>query len=342
MFFGQSSGEDQGAAIQGWPFGYISYDECVQSHHLGDELDARVFSRTIDFDAPVDLTATPDQQAKSQQYYYHMVKMAEKKKEGFDYVQFGTLDDNIFIPKKNREAKKKELMATNPQMYRQVVHGDFVSSSTNVFPTKKIEAIWEESLEMQEKPSNPDDKYLLSADWGGSDTGDPTVFMVFLYKDPEKLKPGEKPFRIVFHQKIQGGSPTLQLAIAQNLKDTWNNAEFVGDTAALGGTWIKKLLTEKGVKMTDFTGRGGEKGDAIMMARDFVIKEMVESYYINDLEEQLGAYQVDDKKLVQDFVVVFYQAMWRFERKFRILKKKEKTKNFKIKHGRNMPMTVTA
>ena len=51
------------------------------------------------------------------------------------------------------------------------------------------------------------------------------------------------------------------------------------------------------------------------------------SYYIQELEEQLADYEVDDKKLTQDFVVALYQAIWWLEKKLAVQKPKTFTIN---------------
>ena len=82
-FWCLSTGADQAAGLAGKQFGYISYDECVQSHHLEDEMGARIFSRTAKYSGWIVLVATPDEMGKSQQYWYHLYTAAKReKKEG--------------------------------------------------------------------------------------------------------------------------------------------------------------------------------------------------------------------------------------------------------------------
>jgi len=305
-FFGASTGEDAGSSLAGRQFGLITYDECVMSHHLAEELPGRIMSRTVDLNAPIHLVSTADAESKSQAYYYHLVKLGEQKKDGW-YLKTGVLDDNCFIPKEIREQAKKKILSTNPEKYDQVVLGKFIMGGKKMFGIKVINNMFVEGWKQQDPI--PGNEYLMSVDWGGSDTGDPTVIVV--------IDITNKPWKIVYHEEIKGGSPSLQLATVVLLKQNYNNATLIHDTNALGGVWIKKLLLDKGVKSKDFQAHGGDKGDAIIMLAEALNKQEIKSYYIQKLEEQLSLYQVDDKKLEQDYVVALYQAIWYLKKKER-------------------------
>jgi len=326
-FFGASTGEDHGASLAGRQFGLITYDECVFSHHLRTELPGRIMSRTIDYNAPIDLVSTFDAEAKSQQYYFRLVRQALKGQNEW-WCKTGKYTDNIFIPEDIREAAKKKIMAEDYSKFRQVFLGEAVPSSIKVFEPEVIDNIFRDILRPQEPVHGRD--YLISVDWGGSDQGDPTVMMVFDYT--------EKPYRIVHHERIQGGSPTLQFSMLKNLQIAYNNAKIIMDTNSLGGVLIKKLLSEMKVKTYDFTAHGGEKGEAVtqlklaltfkrryeiskdgLMVDHYKDYGKLRSYYIPELEEQLGSYEIKDEGLEQDFVATLYQALW-------FLGKKEKSR----------------
>jgi hypothetical protein len=338
-FFGASTGEDQAASLAGRQFGYISYDECVMSHHLRMELPARIMSRTIDFNAPVDLVSTFDAEAKSQQYYFGLIRRGLKGENDW-YVQVGKYTDNCFIPKDKIAKSAEKIRQEDYNKYRQVFLGEAVPSSIKVLEPEVIENIFRKGLLKQEPMQLR--TYLISVDWGGSDQGDPTVMLVIDYTT--------KPYRIVNHERIKGGSPNIQFATLKFLKERYNNARLIMDTNALGGVIIKKLLKEMGVPCADFSAHAGSKGDAIYLLkmalshnRSFQlvgdgIKELnpefgtVRSYYLPDLEEQLGAYEIKDDKLEQDWVVALYQAIWLLDKK----KLSEKSQTYLINRNKKM------
>jgi hypothetical protein len=329
-FFGASTGEDMGASLAGKTYGYLSYDECVLSHHLQDELFGRIFSRSFDLNAPIDLVSTFDMEGKSQQFLFHLLRGAMKGENEWSY-HMGVMDENIFIPAKSREEKKESLRKENYSMYRQVVLGEAVTSSIKCFTPEVIEQIWERELARPSKNQIPlpatGGAYLISVDWGFAEQGDPTVMMV--------LKIDCYPYRIVHHEKLQGVSPTTAFATLQVLQRNFNDALVIMDTNALGGQVIKKLLRDMGVKTYDFDAHGGDKGEAIIQTQlvlmdsrksrivdDKVIEDNpnyggVRSYYIKELEEELSDYEIDDKHLTQDFVVALYQALWWLRKKYR-------------------------
>lgn len=340
-FFGASTGEDQGASLAGRQFGYISYDECVFSHHLRTELPGRIMSRTVDLNAPIDLVSTYDTEAKSQQYYFGLVKKAIKRRKALAEgkepdgdsewgITTGVYTDNIFIPEDVKEAAKKKIMDEDFGKYRQVFLGEAVPSSIKVLEPEVVDNVFRG--ELRKEPPIYGEEYLISVDWGGSDQGDPTVMLV--------LKVTSTPYIVVHHESIKGGSPTLQFALLKTLKEQYNDARIIMDTNALGGVLIKKILREMKVKTYDFDAHGGQKGEAVATMKLALTKGrvyeiidgkivdkvdtygLVRSYILPDLEDQLGDYEIKDEKLIQDMVVTLYMALWFLEKKGRRSDKK--------------------
>lgn len=214
-------------------------------------------------------------------------------------------------------------MAEDFNMYRQVFLGEAIPASTKVFDPEMVNNIFRDDLYQQQPLHNHE--YLISVDWGGSDQGDPTVMLV--------IDCTAKPYTIVFHYKEKGGNPVLQFSLLKTLKMEYNDARVIMDTNSLGGVLIKKLLKGMGVKTFDFNAHGGEKGEAVtqlklaltynrkyQLVNDKVVDlepnyGIVRSYYIPELEDQLGAYEIEDDKLEQDFVAGLYQAIWFLEKK---------------------------
>lgn len=332
------TGEDQASSIQGVPRLYISYDECAQSLHLKAELPAKIMSRLIDFGGPLDLVSTPEVDKPSHQYFFHVSKLGLKGDDGW-WTLVGRITDNIFLGARERDAIIGAIKSTDPVKYRQVAYGEFVTTGKKMFDQICIERLWDE-----ERPRMPEyeHKYLLWADWGFSDTGDPTVFYVIDYT-PFKLPNGQmvtNRYRIVYKESIRGGSPFTVLTRFRMLQREWNGAKTGHDSGNMGGVMIKKMLLEMGMTdIFDFSATG-DKSDMlfclIVVMTDGRRAEAdaegkiteknpdfgrLRSYYIPELEEQLGNYQynpekgVTDKRLEQDDVMCLGMAIWWLERK---------------------------
>ena len=317
-FHGASTGEDQAASLAGAQFGFISYDECVFSHHLRDELPARIMSRTVDMNASIDLVATFDRDAKGQQYFYGLAKKALAGKNEW-YIKTGKYTDNTFISEEVKEAAKKKIMGEDLNLYRQVFLGEAIPSSIKLFEPEVVENVFSDEHVLPQRPI-VGREYLISVDWGGSEQGDPTVMLVIDITSNKKY--------LVHHEEIKGGSPHANFALLKTLQIDYNNAKIIMDTNALGGVIIKKILNDMKVKTFDFDAHGGEKGEALtqlrLMLTDGRRPEIVDgitvehnpdfglfrSYYLGDLEDQLGMYQVEDKKIEQDYVACLWQAAW--------------------------------
>jgi len=157
-----------------------------------------------------------------------------------------------------------------------------------------------------------------------SDTGDESVFMVLDYTNYSMTG----KIYLVNHEKIQGGSPQMQFALLRTLYEgysweeddgvTTHAPKFLMDAQALGGVVIKKMLNQLKPKGFDI-----EKDEALFIlrremgvGRNYEVSEIdgsvaeknldygnVRSYYIDDLNTQLGNYHLDDKKLQQDHVM---------------------------------------
>ncbi len=342
------TGEDQASSLAGNPYLYISYDECAQSLHLKAELPAKIMSRLIDFGGPLDLVSTPEVDKPSHQYFFHVSKLGLKFEDGW-FTLIGRLTDNIFLGKKEVEQITGAIKSTDPVKYRQVVYGEFVTTGKKMFDQIIIERLWDEE---NHKLPEYDHKYLVWADWGFSDTGDPTIFYVLDYTPRKKGETIIKnEYRIVYHEAIRGGSPFAVLARAKMLQREWNGARFGHDSSSMGGVMIRKMLTE--MNMTDIIdfSASGDKADMLFCmiivmsehrkAEIGVEGKIVEknpnfgrlrSYYIPELEEQMGNYQynpdkgVTDKKLEQDHVMCLGMALWWLERKY--MKTQAKQINF--------------
>lgn len=326
IFYSVPIGQDQASSLAGGQFAYISYDECAQSHHLENELGAKIMSRLIKYGMGLDLISTAEVDSSSHQQYHRLVQLGREHKDGW-WAMGGGLDQNIFISEDQREKIKADLKATDPKKYRQVVLGEFVTGGKRFFDQAEIDNIF---VLTGPKAHIPGHKYLLVGDWGMADTGDPSEFGVMDYTD--YVEKGR--IEVVSWETAQGGSPMMQFALLRSLYDAYTEyAEdgmtvvatptFLMDAGALGGVVIKKMLVQlrpigfsiekdealfilksevsKGRRYTE-----GLEGEIIEQVPEF---GTVKSFYIAGLSDQLGMYHVEDKKLTQDKVMVLMMGV---------------------------------
>ncbi len=332
------TGEDQASSLAGSPYLFISYDECAQSLHLKNELPAKIMSRLIDFGGPLDLVSTPEVDKPSHQYFSHVAKLGLKGEDGW-YTLIGKLSDNIFLGAKERDTMANAIKQIDPAKYRQVVYGEFVTTGKKMFDNLVIERLWDEEKERYPELGH---KYLLWADWGFADTGDPTIFYVLDYT-PFMVngKEVKNRYRIVFRESIRGGSPFTVLARFRMLQREWNGAKAGHDSGNMGGIMIRKMLMEMGMAdIIDFSASGDKMdmlfcllvcmtdGRRVELDTEGKVTDTnanfgrLRSYYIAELEEQMGNYQynpdkgVTDKRIEQDDVMCLGMAVWWLERKY--------------------------
>jgi hypothetical protein len=332
IFYTVPTGADQASSLAGAQFAYISYDEASQSLHLQQELGAKIMSRLIRYGVGLDLISTPEVDSPSHQYYMRVCKLGLKGEEGW-WALNAVFDDNIFIPKEQRDRAKADLLATDKKKYRQVVFGEFVTGGKNFFDVREIENLWKLTSRIIAINGR---KYLLIGDWGMADEGDPSVFYVLDYTD--YLTGGK--IKLVNHEEIKGGSPMMQFALFRTLHDAYTTHTDDGtgippkvllDTNALGGVVIKKLLAD--LKPIDFSIPKDEALFALKKAvsegRDYYESEvdgaiiernanygLIESYYIQELADQLSIYHIEDKKLKQDHVMTLMMGVSYIVKKF--------------------------
>jgi len=336
---GVPTGEDQASSLAGTQFMYISYDEAPQSRHLREELPAKIQSRLIDSGGPLDIIGTPEVDKPSHTYYQRITKYGTTLNKGFFTLQ-GKLADNFFIGEEERTKTLKSIKETDPEKYRQVAFGDFITSGAKLFDNAVIENIWEGETFLQQ--GIPGRNYIIGIDWGFSDTGDPTAMYVIDYTNLNLLLEGRLNimvdpilYRIVFREVIKGGSPYEVLARARVLQKDFNDGLLVHDSSSMGGVIIKKMLREMNVSpIYDFTNSRSPKDEMLFILvraltynrrtetlKNGKIKELVPIYgklrspIIPSLEEQLGGYHIEDKKLEQDEIMALGMPIWYLEKK---------------------------
>ena len=338
---GVPTGEDQASSLAGTQFMYISYDEAPQSRHLREELPAKIQSRLIDSGGPLDIIGTPEVDKPSHTYYQRITKQGITLTKGF-FTLTGKLSDNIFIGEKEREKTLKAIKETDPEKYRQVAFGDFITSGAKLFDNAVIDNFWEGETFLQQ--GIPGRDYILGIDWGFSDTGDPTAMYAIDYTNLKLLLEGRLNiaidenkilYRIVFREVIKGGSPYEVLARARVLQKDFNDGILVHDSSSMGGVIIKKMLREMHVSpIYDFVTSRSPKDEMLFLLvraltynrkterlKNGKIKELVpvwgklRSPLIPTLEEQMGVYRIEDKKLEQDEIMALGMPIWYLEKK---------------------------
>lgn len=333
---GAPTGDDQASSLAGTQFFYISYDEAPQSNHLRAELPAKIQSRLIDSGGPLDIIGTPEVDKPSHAYYNRIARHGLVLEKGFFTLQ-GRLTDNVFIGDKEKETVLEAIKQTDPEKYRQVAFGEFVTTGSKLFDTAVIENLWNEAEMLTQGMQNR--QYLMGIDWGFSDTGDPTVIKIF---DITEMKGCKNPkenkvyYEMVFSEVIKGGSPYEALARVRILQQEFNDAQIIHDSSGMGGVMIKKMLRELHVQhLYDFAIAKKAKDEMLFLAvramtfsrkyhygdKGKIIEEVpqygkIRSFYDTILEEQLGNYRMDDKKLEQDHVIAFAMPIWYMEKKF--------------------------
>lgn len=355
---GVPTGSDQASSLAGTQFYYISYDECSQSLHLKAELPAKIQSRLIDSGGPLDLIGTPEVDKPSHTYYHRIVKMGLKLEDGF-FTLTGALKDNPFIGEEEKQSVLESIKDTDPVKYRQVAFGDFVVSGSKMFDNEAIERIWDKSL-VKLMRGVPGNDYLMAIDWGFSDTGDPTVIYIFDYTEMRTRESSDEKgvvyYKVIYQESIKGGDPYAVLAKVRILQEEFNDCRIIHDSSSMGGTMIKKMLKKMNVKhVTDFTVSKSPKDEMLFLLvramnygrvteqqEDGSMLETVKnfgkirSYLIPDLEEQLGAYRIQDKKIEQDEVMAFGMGIWYLERKYA----GQRTKVFNLNLLANTPEEI--
>jgi len=345
---GVPTGEDQASSLAGTQFYYISYDEAPQSLHLRAELPAKIQSRLLDTGGPMDIIGTPEVDKPSHVYYQRIVKYGMKLQNGF-FTMIGGIANNIFIGDEEKNSILDSIKQTDKEKYRQVAFGDFVSSGAKLFPGPAIDQMWENYPMLTMGESNR--RYVIGVDWGFADTGDPTVIYILDITELMNYLDGKPPadgvhYRVVFRESIKGGSPYAALARLKILQVDFNDADIVHDSSSMGGIIISKMLHEMKVRhLHDFAMARSPKDEMLFYlvlvlthnrkvktSEDGKVTELnplfgkIRSFVIPELEEQMGNYRVEDKKLEQDEVMSLGMAIWYCEKKIA----KHRTKVFDL------------
>lgn len=299
VFYGRSVHDDRGKGLQGSQYAYISYDECPLSHHLKDEIAGNIMSRLISYGGDLDLLGTPNSESPSNQYYMKIVKLGLEEKQGW-FAMRGKLDDNFFIPEKNREAIKKSIKSVNPEQYKQVVYGDFVEAGSGYFTPDQVNGLFDANMVFSEP--RPERHYVIGADFAVT-KNDYTVYTVI--DDTDDI------WKVVHIRRFQGNeySPDDQVNLLKDIKQRYNMAALISDAGAMGGKMFAISLGGFITEEFKAGGTGEAKKKMLVDLKQTLAEQRLKSPEHDELREELGTYKLDDDKIQQDMVMSIGMAV---------------------------------
>lgn len=315
----RSLGGDQGDALQGKPYGLITYDEGGRSNHLELEVRGGILPRLFDWNAPLDIVSTPSSDSKSSIYYYQLFK------DGLigvnnTFTMTGSLRDNTFFTKEQID-EQYELYKDDP-LRDQVLEGAFVFGGNTLFDGDSILAAHDETLNNGIRYEEGH-RYCMGIDTAiGSDE------MVFSVIDVTT-----KPYRHVREIACKGNSKSPQVhlndlmdLIDSYLKDnnlsilleTWNGESvrfymdlppYIQSITSTYGSWKPSKLSTDNKNPMKARPNNSKKSDMLISLRKLLsARELKIAKNNSKLTDQLAVYSEDDAKLKTDRVMALALA----------------------------------
>lgn len=319
----RSLGADQGDALQGRPYGLITYDEGGRSDHLEQEMRDAIMPRLMDWRGPFCIMSTPSQNSKSILYYYQLYQ------DGLvganqTYTQTGSLKDNELLTE--AQIKDQYDLYKNDPLGDQVLEGKFIFGGDTIFSAQSILNAQDQSLNDGERYQDGH-RYVI-----GTDTAIGKDEMVHTVLDVT-----EKPLRLVRMKAAKGSSKSPQMHLydfidlaesyagsdkksLDHALETWNgeSARFYLDLPP----WLRIITKTYGSyqpdrHVTDNKNKEKEKSNNVKKA-DLIIalRKALEAGELkipsdNDkLIQQLSIYREDDSKIPNDRVMSLALAVW--------------------------------
>ena len=323
-------------SLEGKPFGIITYDEGGRSDHLEAEVNGTLLARLFDWQGPLHIVSTPDQNSSSILFHY---KLYQDGLKGLNrtYTQEGSLYENTFFSKEQIN-EQYELYKNNP-LRGQVLEGKFVFGGANIFNTDDINAACDDELNNGEG-LKPDHQYVIGIDTAlGTDE---TVYTVLDITD--------EIARLVWLRGEKGNSKSPQMHIQDfvelfnaytdidmdgNTKDnvkvileTWNgeSARFYQDLPAniqavtkCYGSWqpMKANLTQN-KNLPPKPNSNVKKADILISLRKRLSARTIKIPNEPKLTQQLSIYREDDSNIPTDRVMSLALACWMTEEKAKL------------------------
>lgn len=317
----RSLGSDQGGALQGKPYGLITYDEGGRSDHLRSEIDDALLARLFDLQGPLMILSTPSIESKSNLDYYQLYQDGLVGLSN-TYTMTGSLRDNTFFSEEQIQAQY-DLLKDNP-LRDQMLEGKFIFGGSTLFDTQSI-------VDAQDVELNDGIRFEHGHTYViGIDTAIGADEMVYDVLDISK-----KPYRRVRTIACKGNSKSPQMHLndfmdlfdSYNQEDkvfvlleTWNGESVrfymdlppqVQSVTRCYGAWQPKKMTSDNSNPLKPRPNAAKKADIlvslkkVLSARELKIPKNDEK-----LKQQLSIYREDDKGLPTDRVMALAMACW--------------------------------
>lgn len=326
-------GQTGADSLEGKPYGLISYDEAGRSDHLEDEINGTLLARLFDWQGPLHLVSTPDQNSASILHHY---KLYQDGLAGINntYTMQGALRDNIFFSKEQIDSQY-ELYANNP-LRDQVLEGKFVFGGDNFFNADDI--LKAQNPELNKGKARVDGhSYVIGVDTAmGSDE------MVYQVVDTTDITYNELDqsigdYELVKQIAVKGNTKSPQVHLqdfvdlvysywneSQDnlhiLLETWNgeSARFyqdlpyeIQDITRCYGSWQPhKNITGGNKNATPKPNNNIKKADILVTLRKALASGRLKIPEDPKLVQQLSIYREDDEKIPTDRVIALALAAW--------------------------------
>ena len=309
-------------ALEGKPFGLITYDEGGRSQHLQEEVNGTFLARLFDWKGQLHILSTPDQTSPSILYHYEMYQKGKNNIPGY-FTFEGELKDNEFFPKEQIE-EQYTLYEHNP-LRDQVLFGKFVFGGDNIYDTQSILDAQDESLNDGIRRIE-NHRYVIGIDTAiGSDE------MVYTVLDIT-----ERPFQVVKIIAAKGNSKSPQMHLNDLLDlydaykddttrisimlETWNgeSVRFYHDLpphiqaiTKCYGSWQPEKRRTDNKNQERPKNHSIKKADILLALRKLLsAKELKIPANNEPLIQQLSIYKEKDDNIPTDRVFSLALASW--------------------------------
>lgn len=315
-------------ALEGKPYGLITYDEGGRSHHLEEEVRGTFLARLFDWRGQLHILSTPDQGSPSILYHYELYQKGLNKVAGH-YTLEGELRDNEFFPPEQIE-EQYELYKDDP-LAPQVLEGKFVFGGDNIFNAQDILDAKDDSLNDGIRYEEGH-KYVVGTDTAmGSDEMVHTILDITdlkIKKEPTGLWNIEGEARLVRMSAAKGNSKSPQAHMNDfvdlyysykgetsppHILETWNgeSARFYQDlpyniqsnTKCYGSWQPDRRATDNKNPLKPKT-QNIKKSDILIALQKLLAAKAIKIPAANtELTQQLSIYKEDDGNLPTDRVI---------------------------------------